>query len=101
MSSENETNTITEAENTQAGEMQLELTDDVLDSLGLIKREDVEKIASNRDLKIQLITQAKEILYSNIQMHWEINKEYKKLPDAKEIVDCASILYDFVTQIDD
>lgn len=72
MSSENEAGTITEPENTQAGEMQLELTDDVLDSLGLIKREDVEKIASNRDLKIQLITQAKEYLKMGLLVEQQI-----------------------------
>ena len=82
---------------------ELILTDEMLDSLGLVKREDIEKadVAAKRELKIQLISQAKEILYSNVQMHWEINKEYKKLPDAKEIVDCAEVLYDFVNNTED
>ena len=82
---------------------ELILTDEMLDSLGLVKREDIEKadVTAKRELKIQLISQAKEILYSNVQMHWEINKEYKKLPDAKEIVDCAEVLYDFVNNTED
>tara|TARA_Y100000816_G_scaffold174361_1_gene125443 strand:- start:1318 stop:1614 length:297 start_codon:yes stop_codon:yes gene_type:complete len=88
-----------EHENTGAIQSEeLILTDEMLDSLGLVKREDIEKadLTAKRELKIQLISQAKEILYSNVQMHWEINKEYKKLPDAKEIVECAAVLYDFV-----
>tara|TARA_E500000178_G_C16447933_1_gene498831 strand:+ start:222 stop:518 length:297 start_codon:yes stop_codon:yes gene_type:complete len=81
---------------------ELILTDDMLESLGLVKKEDIERsdIGAKRDLKIQLISQAKEILYSNVQMHWEINKEYKKLPDAKEIVKCADVLFKFVTSDD-